>query len=432
MNSNFNLAATAVLLLGATTITAADWPAYRGPKSNGISEESGLATQWPAGGPKVVWKTATPNGFSSFTVASGKAYTIVTREIQGAPQETVVALDASTGKELWSFPIGIAKYDGGGDAGTKENKGGDGARSTPTIDGGKVYAISADLAVVCLDAAKGTRLWARSLMKEHAGVNIRWKNAASPLIDGDLLFMAGGGPGQALLALNKNTGATVWKTQDDKMTHSTPVVGSVLGTRQVIYFTQEGLVAVAPANGAVLWRYKFPFNISTAISPVICGSDIVYCSAGYGVGAGAVKITKSGNTFTATEIYRVTGDKALANHWSTPVYKDGFLFGMFQFKEYGAGPVKCVEAATGKILWEQPGFGPGNVTLADGKLIALSDAGELVVIATNPKAYTELSRAKILDGKCWSTPVFSGGRVYARSTKEGVCLDVSAKMAGAE
>jgi outer membrane protein assembly factor BamB len=244
--------------------------------------------------------------------------------------------------------------------------------------------------------------------------------------------MAGGGPGQALLALNKNTGATVWKTQDDKMTHSTPVVGSVLGTKQVIFFTQEGLVSVAPANGAVLWRYSFPFNISTAISPVICGNDIVYCSAGYGVGAGAVKITKSGNTFTAKEIYRVTGDKALANHWSTPVYKDGFLYGMFQFKEYGTGPVKCVEAATGKIMWEQPGFGPGNVTVADGKIVALSDAGELVVIAANPKAYTELSRAKILAGKCWSTPVFSGGRVYARSTKEGVCLDVSAKSAGAQ
>jgi len=432
MNSQLNLATAAALLLGALTVNAADWPFYRGPKSDGTSDEAGLATKWSASGPKVVWKTATPNGFSSFTVANGRAFTIVTREVQGAPQETVVALDAGTGRELWNFPIGIAKYDGGGDAGTKENKGGDGPRSTPTVDGGKVYAISADLAVVCLDAAKGTRLWARSLMKEHAGVNIRWKNAASPLIDGDLLFMAGGGPGQALLALNKNTGATVWKTQNDLMTHSTPTIGSVLGTRQVIYFTQEGLVSVAPANGAVLWRYKFPFNISTAISPVICGNDLVYCSAGYGVGAGAVKITKSGNTFTATEVYRVTGDKALANHWSTPVYKDGFLFGMFQFKEYGAGPVKCVEAATGKIMWEQPGFGPGNVTLADGKLLALSDAGELVVIATNPKAYTELSRAKILDGKCWSTPVFSGGRVYARSTKEGVCLDVSARMAGAE
>jgi outer membrane protein assembly factor BamB len=431
MNTQLSLTCGALLALAATA-TAADWPAYRGPKSNGISEESGFATQWPAGGPKVVWKAATPNGFSSFTIAAGKAYTIVTRDVQGAPQETVVALDANTGKELWNYPIGIAKYDGGGNAGTKDNGGGDGARSTPTIDGGKVYAISADLAVVCLDAAKGTRLWARNLMKEHAGVNIRWKNAASPLIDGDLLFMAGGGPGQALLALNKNTGATVWKTQDDKMTHSTPVVGSVLGTKQVIFFTQEGLVAVAPANGAVLWRYSFPFNISTAISPVICGNDIVYCSAGYGVGAGAVKIAKSGNTFTAKEIYRVTGDKALANHWSTPVYKDGYLYGMFQFKEYGTGPVKCVEAATGKIMWEQPGFGPGNVTVADGKIVALSDAGELVVIAANPKAYTELSRAKILAGKCWSTPVFSGGRVYARSTKEGVCLDVSAKSAGAQ
>ena len=121
------------------------------------------------------------------------------------------------------------------------------------------------------------------------------------------------------------------------------------------------------------------------------------------------------------------GDKPLANHWSTPVLKDGHLYGMFQFKEYGGGPVKCIEIANGTVKWEQPGFGPGQVILAGEQIIALSDAGELVLIDAKPDAYKELARADVLEGKCWSTPILANGRIFARSTKEAVCLDVSGK-----
>jgi len=406
------------------SLSAADWPAYRGPNGDGISGEIGFAKSWPASGPKVAWKVPTSLGFSSFTVSAGKAFTIIAKNIEGADQEVVMALDANTGRGLWGAPIGIAKYDGGGNSGAPDNKGGDGPRSTPTVDGNRVYAISANLGVFCLDAVTGKVIWKRDIIREHAGVNIHWKSAASPVIDGNLLFLAGGGPGQALLALDKTTGKTVWKGQDDKMTHSTPTLATILGVRQLIFFTQEGLVAVAPTTGYALWRYKFPFKTSTAASPVVC-SDIVYCSAGYDVGAGAVKLTKAPTGWTVKEVYRFSGNKPLANHWSTPIFKDGYLYGMFQFKEYGSGPMKCVEAATGKVMWEQEGFGPGNVTLADGHLIALSDAGQLVIVAATPKAYKEVARAKVLDGKCWSTPVLSGGKVYARSTVEGVCVDLS-------
>jgi len=153
--------------------------------------------------------------------------------------------------------------------------------------------------------------------------------------------------------------------------------------------------------------------------------DIVYCSAGYGVGAGAVKITKEGLNFKATEIYRFRGNKPLANHWSTPVVKDGYLYGMFQFKEYGNGPVKCVDIKTGAVKWEQPGFGPGQVILVGDRVLALADNGDLVTFAAKPDKYTEISRAKVLDGKCWTTPIVSNGMIFARSTKEAVCLDVS-------
>lgn len=419
----------ASLLVCATLTQAADWPQYRGPNADGTSGEKLLHTAWPANGPKVVWKRPLADGFSSFVIADGKAYTIVGQNVGGVKQEVVAGLNAANGQALWATPLGVAKYDGGGDAGTADNKGGDGPRTTPTVDGDKVYAISANLIVACLDAQTGKRLWSRDLMREHAGPNIRWKNAASPVIDGDLLFVAGGGPGQALLALDKKTGKTVWKTQDDLMTHSTPVVRDIHGVRQVIFFTQKGLVSLLPKNGSVLWRWDYPFNISTAISPVVSG-DIVYVSAGYGVGAGACKVSKKGDKFEAAELWRKRTE--LPNHWSTPVLKDGYLYGMFQFKEYGTGPLKCVELATGKEMWSKPGFGPGNVLLVDNHILVLGDAGQLVLVEATTKGYTEVANAKVIAGKCWSTPALADGKVYLRSTKEGVCLDIGTKVASAQ
>ena len=425
----FAFSSTLIATLAAATLAhAADWPQYRGPNLDGSTSEK-IATKWPAGGPKALWKTPTPNGFSSFTVAGGKAFTQVTREVDGAPREVAVALDANTGKPVWAVPVGGTAYGhNGGNAGAKGNDGGDGARSTPTVIGGKVYVLGSELALLCLDANTGKAIWSHDLLKEFGGRNITWKNAASPVVDGNLVYVAGGGPGQSFLAFNKDTGAVAWKSQDEKMTHSTPVVATLLGAKQVIFFTQSGLVSVGAADGQLLWKAPYRFNVSTAITPVVAG-DMVYCSAGYGVGGGAFKISKTGAAFKAEALWQTPGDKEVANHWSTPVYKAGHLYGMFQFKEYGSGAMKCVELATGKVKWSQPGFGPGNVILLGDQILALSDAGELVVAEVTPAGYQEVSRAKVIGGKCWSTPVVSNGRIYVRSTTEAACLDVSAKSA---
>ncbi len=411
----------AVLIFFAVNLSAADWTQYRGPNHDGSSSEK-ISTKWPDSGLKQIWKAPTPNGFSSFAVSGGKAFTQISREIEGVLREVCIALDANTGKEIWVQPVGIVKYgDDGGNAGAKDNRGGDGPRSTPSIDGDRVYVMSSDLVLYCFNAADGKKVWTKDLIKEHAGKNISWKNAASPLIDGDFIFVAGGGAGQALLAFQKKDGKVAWKNESDSMTHATPIAATILGQKQIIFFTQQGLVSAAAENGNVLWRYKFPYVTSTAASPVVCG-DIVYCSAGYGVGAGAVKIKKEGSQFSATELWRKPNQ--LLNHWSTPVFKDGYLYGMFSFKQWDSGPVKCVEVATGNEIWSEPGFGPGNVILVDGNILALSDRGFLVLIEGSPKKYKELARAKAVDGKCWSTPALSEGRIYVRSTKEGACFDV--------
>ncbi|MFM7099741.1 MAG: PQQ-binding-like beta-propeller repeat protein [Verrucomicrobiota bacterium] len=413
------------LLAGAAG--AADWTWYRGPLGTGHSPEK-IAKTWPSGGPKVLWKVPSPGGFSSFAVGSGRAFCLELRPVAGADQETLVARDAETGRELWIQALGGIKVNDGGQSGTPDNKGGDGPRSTPAVDGKHVYTLSARLVLQCFEAATGKEAWKHDLPKEHGGRNIQWENAQSPLIEDDLVLVAGGGAGQSLLAFHKKTGKVVWKDFDETMTHATAVPATLAGKRQVIFFVKSGLLAVEPATGKELWRYAFPFRISTAASPVVAG-DIVYCSAGYGVGAGAVRVKREGAQWSATEIYRVPGDKQLANHWSTPVLFNGHLYGMFQFKEYGSGPVKCVDVATGSIQWEKGGFGPGHVIGVDGHVLALSDAGELVLIEATPKSYREAGRADVLEGKCWTTPVVSGGRVFARSSREAVCLDVSVKRA---
>ncbi len=414
----------ALLTLATIPADAADWPQYRGVASNGTTLEK-IGKPW-ASVPKELWKVPSEGGFSSFVVAGGRAFTLALKEAEGAKQESVVALDANTGKELWFAPLTFSKYDGGGDSGTSDNKGGDGPRSTPAADATQVYAFSSQLGLSCFNAATGKPVWSRDLIKEHAGRNIQWQNASSPLLEGGLIYVAGGGPGQSILAINPKDGAVAWKAFDEKMTHATPVAATILGQRQVIFFVQSGLLAVEPKTGKELWRYAFDYNTSTAASPIV-SRDIVYCSAGYGVGAGAVKVSKNGFQFAAKELYRLKGNKPLANHWSTPVLKDGHLYGMFQFKEYGSGPVKCVDIATGEVKWEQAGFGPGHVILAGDQVVALSDAGELVLMEASPKGYKELARADILDGKCWTTPVLANGRIFARSTKEAVSVDVSGK-----
>lgn len=416
----------AALALTASPGWAADWTQYRGPNHDGSSTEK-IETSWPAAGPRRLWKAPLTDGFSSLTTGGGKVFTLVDRMIDGARQEVCVALDANSGKELWGAPLGIAKYEDGGNAGAADNKGGDGPRSTPAYDDGRVYGFSGRLVLECLAADSGKAIWSRDLMKEHQGRNITWENAASPVIDGSLIFVAGGGPGQSLLAFDKTDGHVVWKSQDDKMTHSTPTVATILGVRQVIFYTQRGLVAVVPKTGAALWRYPFRYSTSSAMSPIVSG-DIVYCSAGYGVGAGACRISKTADGFTATQLWYEPAN-VLNNHWSTPVCEEGYLYGLFGFKEFARAPLKCVEIATGKEVWSKEGFGPGGCVLVDGQVLVLSDAGELVLAKANPAGYSETARTRAVTGKCWNAPCVSNGRIYARSTKEGVCLDVSPDMA---
>jgi outer membrane protein assembly factor BamB len=335
-----------------------------------------------------------------------------------------VALDANSGKELWAARVASAKYPGGGDSGAEDNKGGDGPRSTPAASGNRVFVYSSEMVLQCLDANSGKPIWQKDIIKEFGGANIKWKSAMSPVLDGGMVFVAGGGPGQSMIAFKQDTGAVAWKTGDDKMSYATPTLATLQGTRQVIFMMESGLVALEAATGKPLWTFAFPYRTATGCSPVVAG-DVVFCTAGYEIGGAACRVTKSGTGFEAREIWRVKSDQPLGSLWSTPVQKDGYLYGMISFKQFARGPLKCVDLNTGAVKWEQAGFGAGQLMLAGKYLVALSDAGEVVIVETSPERYKELARFKAVAGKCWSSPGLNQGRLYVRSTKEGACFDLS-------
>ena len=417
---SWNIVAVALvsLLGGSAAVHAQDWTQYRGSEGDGRSSGTFAAPDW-TNGPNVVWKKSTPLGFSSFVIADGTAYTLIGAAGSGqTPKEICVAMDANTGARRWARTLGEVKYHGGGGAGARGNKGGDGPRSTPVVSDGHVYIYDAKMNLYCLAASDGSVVWKRDVQNEYSGNNIRWQNAVSPVVDGDAVFVAGGGQGQSMLAFDKKNGSLLWRRGDETMTHATPVIGELNGQKQLVFFMQSGLISVNPKSGEENWRVDYDYRTSTAASPVLDG-DQVYCSAGYGVGAGVFKISKTGDVSAEWR-----KKNRLMNHWSTPVLRDGYLYGMFGFKKYAKGPLQCIDLATGEIQWSQAGFGQGNLILVGDKLLALSDSGELAIVEASPESYKELARAKVVSGKCWSTPSYSDGKVYVRSTTEAVCISL--------
>lgn len=403
---------------------AVDWPQYRGPNHDGVSSEM-VRTNWTDAPPRQIWKIPLEPGLSSFAVGGGKAFTQVRRVVQGESREVCVALNADTGQELWATPLGVADYPDGG-VGSD-----DGPRSTPSVDGGRVYVLTTYLRLACLDAGDGGVLWSRDLVADYGAVIVDWQNAASPLLEGDLLFLNCGAPGRSLLALRQADGSEAWAVGSETMTQASPIAATVAGVRQIIYFARSGLVSVAPADGAVLWRYPFSFSTATAASPV-AANDLVYCSAAYGVGAGAVRIDGAGGALAATEAWRKRG--ANMNHWATPVHYQGYLYGVYG-QAGSSASLRCVDIATGTEQWREGGVGAGGVLFTTGLVLVLTEDGFLVLVDPDPISYREVARFRALDGalsslprlavKCWNVPAISNGRIYARSTTEAVCLEVA-------
>lgn len=400
----------------SSAAAAADWTQYRGPKSDGHSEETGVAGKF--GKAKIAWKIPVGEGFGTFAVAGDMAYLFQDRQ----SRETLVAYNAKTGREVWARPV---------DQTITDRQGGSNPRSTPAIDGDKVYVLSVNLKLVCFDAKSGRQAWIKDIKSEMGGQDLKWGNAASPVLDGDRIYVGGGGAGKSMAAFNKTTGDVLWAVGNEKITHASPVPATIHGVRQVVFFMQSGLVSLDADSGKELWRGSFRFNVSTASSPIVGtgeDADIVYCSAGYDVGTAAFKISKSGDSFSSQQLYFLKQENKEGHnvhHWTTPVYHNGHVYGIFGFKDHDKAPVGCIELKTGQIKWRQPGFGSGGGTIfVDGHILVQGDNGKLSLIEATPAGYKEKNSTKLPGEKFWCAAIVANGHVFARSKTEAFCIEL--------
>jgi outer membrane protein assembly factor BamB len=381
--------------------SAGDWPCWRGPARNGISAETGWLDRWPAEGPRVLWKASVGTGFSSFAVAGGRAYTLGNADTT----DTVFCLDAETGKVLWShaYPsdLGDRYFEGG-------------PTSTPAVDGGRVYTVGRWGDAFCFDAATGKVVWSKNIVQETGLPAPGWGLAGSPVVHGDLLLL---NAGEAGLALEKATGRVVWKSAAKEPGYSTPLPVRRGDAELVLLGSGKAYLAVDPRTGREAWRVKWVTQYGcNAADPVVDG-DRVFLSTGYGKGAALLQLG-------AGEPGTVWQTKVMRTQMNPCVLLGGFLYGVDGDAGQNAA-LKCVELATGAAKWAQEGFGNGAVLAADGKLIALSGKGELMVAPAAPEGFQPTARAQVLGGKCWTVPVLADGRIYCRNAAgDVVCLDV--------
>lgn len=411
-----------VIFCLAFTCGAADWPQFRGPNHDGVSTDR-LNKQWTGTVTNPVWRVFLGNGLTSFAVSGGRALTQVHRVVNGADREVCVALNTTNGMEVWATPVDdIVAYDGG--VGSTD----DGPRTTPTVDGGSVYVLTSYLKLLRLNATNGSVLWSNDLRLTYGGDVIGWQNAASPLVENGLIFLNANAGASSLMALRTTDGSLAWRSQNEAMTHSTPVLTTIDGVRQLVFATQSGLVSLNPTNGNLLWKAAYPFTYSTsfAASPVV-HSNIVFMTANYGKGSFATRVALSNTTWVTTALWT---NANLLSHWMTPVGHQGHLYGQFT-PDSADAQLRCIDLQTGALKWATNGFGRGAALIVDDHLVSLTERGFLVLAELNTNAYTEVARFRAVTNyhsdtnKCWNAPAVCDGKVYVRSTAYAAAFDLA-------
>jgi outer membrane protein assembly factor BamB len=382
--------------LAAGPLKAADWPQWRGPQRNGISAETGWLTRWPAAGPKRLWSARVGEGFSSVAVAGGRVYAIG----NASNQDRVSCLNAETGKPVWSYAYASPAGDYGG------------PRATPVLDGGNVYTFSRDGVALCLNAGNGKVVWQKDLRRETGAQPPQWGFAGSPLISGNLAIYNLGAAGTGV---DKGTGKIVWRSATEASGYASPLAYTVGNQQGVAIFTASAIAGLNPANGRLLWQFPWQTNFGVNAADPIFSGNTVFISSNYEKGCALLRL--GGGQPAA-----VWQNRNMRNHFNSCVLVGGALYGNDQ------GTLKCIDLATGAGRWQQRGMGKGGLISAGGNLLVMTERGELLLAKAAPDRYTELARAQVLTGTCWTHPVLANGRIYCRS-HEGdlVCLDVRAK-----
>jgi hypothetical protein len=389
-------------------LRADDWPQWLGPHRDGVSAEKGLVDRFPEAGPAIGWKRDAGEGYSG-PVLAGERLILFHRV---GDEEVVECLHAATGKPQWKFAYPTAYQD--------QLSKGNGPRSTPCITGNHVITLGAEGMLHCLTLDKGEKVWSCSLKTSYKTPLGYFGIGTSPVVEQNLVLVNVGGDKAGIVAFDLADGKEKWKATLDRMSYSSPVVGTVDGARLAVFFTRTGPVILDPKSGAVKyqqrWRSRNDASVNAA-TPLLIG-DQAFFSASYETGALLLKLRKDG----AEKVWE--DEEIMSNHYNTCVYHDGHLYGFDGRQEVGPN-FRCIELKTKKVKWEKEGFGNGSMILADGRLIVLTEKGDLCLVQATPAAFRETARFRLFNaGPCRAQIALSNGRLFARDQKRLVCVSL--------
>jgi len=397
-----------------SSVDAADWPQWRGPRRDGISAETGLLKVWPKDGPKLIWQLhEVGDGYSTPAVVGDRLYLLSNK---GVDDEFVQAIAIGDGKQAWSTRIGKV----GPNTGPQYP----GSRSTPTLDGQLLYALGSDGDLACLETDTGKIRWQKNVRADFGGQPGAWAYSESPLVDGDVVVCTPGGTDATLVALNKKTGDVVWKSaipDGGQAAYASVIVVKVGGLKQYVQFLQKGLVGVEAESGKLLWRYDKTAEGSPANIPTPVARDkFVYSAAGRS-GGGLVELLVNKDSVEAKQIYFTP---KLPTSIGGAVEIDGYLYGT------NSQGLMCAEFSSGETKWQDRGVGAGAVCFAEGNLYVHGEKGEVALVAATPEAYQEKGRFALPDqpdrgrSQAWAYPIIANGRLYIRDLGSVWCYDI--------
>jgi outer membrane protein assembly factor BamB len=399
------------LLLSNSSLLAQDWHQWRGPDRTGHSKETGLLKSWPEGGPKLLWTArGIGTGNSTPSVSGGKVFGLSYR----GNDEIVWALEAKTGKEIWSVRIAAANFRIGRQAH-------DGSGSTPTIDGSRLYALGTSGDLVCMETSNGKIVWRKNLVSDFGGSVPQWGYSESPLVDGDRVIATPGGATAGMVALNKATGDVIWKARipgNDDAGYSSVIIAMIHGQKQYVQFMSGGVVGVEAVSGRFSWRYDSPANGVANCSTPIYVNGAIFAASGYNTGGGLAKITKTDNGMKAEEVFFT---RNMRNHHGNMVLVGDYIYG------FDESNLTCLNVKTGEIAWRDRSVGKGSVSYADGFIYARSERGPIALVQATPRGYVEKGRFETPNrsGKTtWTHPVIADGKLYLRDHDQLFCYDI--------
>jgi outer membrane protein assembly factor BamB len=419
-----------VFLMKTGPTSASDWPRFRGPHRDGTWDEADIQKTFPTSGLKIAWRQPVGGGFSSPIVANGKVYVFDVELIKPTARERIHCFDAKTGKVLWTYAY-EEKY---GDW-TYVPERGAGPTATPILEDGRIYSVGANGTTHCLDAETGKPIWRKNIGQQYHIAEMSCR--PSPLIDGRLLIVfTGAAPGASVMALDKMTGAEVWKSLDDPVSNSTPIIITNAGQRQLIVWSDSSLAALDPVDGHVYWREPMTTsNNDSAAAPLWQGNRLL---------VSGLMVELDGNTPKFLWPAIRTPSKRVLSNTSTPVW-----IGDLIFTARGKGELVCLDPEDGKELWSTNGItaakngGSINITPLSrdpGAYLLYTDEGNLISAELSRTGYREISRSHLIDPTwpfngtkyVYGPPAFSNGHVFARSEAEVVCASLDAGVKAAE